>query len=155
MYLIILLFITVRKQNISVFTGLIYDIMLVAFIKSVTRRNRPPSNKTKEMFLARGPDKFSFPSGHASRAVWVALFFTRWVYPEMFILWKVLLYAWAASVCVSRVLLRRHYILDVFSGAALGFAEVLLSGLLWVGPNACKAIGDWIATAEDSDTEGY
>lgn len=78
-------------QNIlSLNPGLIYDVMLVAFIKAFTRRNRPVGNQS-DMFMARGPDKFSFPSGHASRAVWVALFFTRWAVPDMSIVFKVLI----------------------------------------------------------------
>lgn len=122
----------------SIFKGLIYDVMLVGFVKALTRRNRPSSNVNDDMFMTRGVDKFSFPSGHASRAVWVALFFTQWAIPEMSIIFRVLLLGWAGAVTVSRVLLRRHHLLDVAAGVGLGFAEFLLSGILWVGPEACK-----------------
>jgi len=138
-----------REVEINLLLGLVLDIMVVAFVKAVTRRARPAGARIEDMFMTRGVDKFSFPSGHATRAVYVTLFFTNWAFPEMSIIFKVALYVWALAVCVSRVLLRRHFILDVVSGSVIGNFEFLLSGILWVGPEACKVLGDWISTSED------
>ena len=44
----------------------ILDIVLIATIKAFVRRRRPALN-ADDMFFTKGPDKFSFPSGHASR----------------------------------------------------------------------------------------
>lgn len=123
--------------------------MIIAFIKSLTRRARPPGARVEDMFVTRGVDKFSFPSGHCSRAVWATLFFTNWAFPDMSIIFALPLFFWAGSVCLSRVLLRRHYVLDAVAGIVVGYMEFLLSGLLWIGPTAAKYLGDWIATSED------
>jgi len=138
-----------REIEINLFLGLVYDIMIIAFIKALTRRARPAAGRNDDMFVTRGVDKFSFPSGHASRAVFAALFFTIWAFPSMPIIFVVPIWIWSISVCISRVLLQRHFILDVVGGIALGYLEFLLSGFLWIGPVACKWLGDWIASAED------
>lgn len=44
----------------------ILDIILIAVIKAFVRRRRP-ALCADDMFFTKGPDKFSFPSGHASR----------------------------------------------------------------------------------------
>ena len=103
------------------------------------------------MFLTIGVDKFSFPSGHATRAVFVSLFFSSWAYPHMWFLGRILLFAWAAAVCVSRILLRRHHILDVVGGIVMGYLEFILVGILWIGPMGSKVIGDWISTAAEDE----
>lgn len=77
-----------------------------------------------------GPDKFSFPSGHASRAVYIAYFFIN-LYSLPIIFYPPLL-AWATSICLSRVLLNRHHLLDIFAGVALGLFEGWLLGMLWL-----------------------
>ena len=125
--------------------------MAVAFIKALTRRARPPSVRSGDMFLTVGVDKFSFPSGHATRAVFVTLFFTNWAFPEMSILVRFPLYFWAASVAISRVLLKRHYLLDITAGIIIGYLEYFLVGILWVGPMACKYLGDWISTSAEDE----
>ena len=79
----------------------------------------------------------------------MALFFTQWAYPNMPLIIQIPILAWAGAVCASRVLMRRHYILDVLAGIVIGKLEFLLVGLLWIGPTAAKWLGDWISTAED------
>lgn len=121
------------------FLGLLIDIVLVAVIKAFTRRRRPQTNNP-DMFATVGPDKFSFPSGHASRACMIAHFFIfEWPVPFFFTL---PLLAWATSVCISRVLLQRHHILDVISGAILGVLEALIVSILWLSPEASS----WLIT---------
>ena len=57
-------------------------------------------------------------------ALFVHLFFKNFLLSALFTIW-------AASVAVSRVLLGRHFIFDVFSGCFLGYLEYLLQfGLL-------------------------
>lgn len=139
-----------REIQINLLFGLVYDVMLVAFVKAVVRRNRPAQNRPDDLLpVTYGPDKFSFPSGHATRAIFVSLFFTQWAYPGMSILLRLPILLWAGAVCISRVLMRRHFLLDVIAGIAIGHLEFLLSGMLWVGPTACKWLGDWISTSED------
>ncbi|PSN30949.1 hypothetical protein C0J52_23588 [Blattella germanica] len=87
--------------------------------------------------------QFSFPSGHASRAVFVSLFFIL-IYPIHFIFYMPLI-AWATSICISRVLLRRHHLLDVFGGVALGIFEAILINWLWVSEGFSFWIISWIS----------
>lgn len=100
----------------------------MAVIKSVVRRRRPAGNKPDSFEL--GPDKYSFPSGHVSRAVFIVFFFL-YLYPVNLI-FAPPLFAWAVTIALSRVLLRRHHILDVLAGVALGILEGFLMKYVWL-----------------------
>ncbi|KAJ4912899.1 putative lipid phosphate phosphatase beta [Raphanus sativus] len=102
------------------------------------------------MSAAVSADHYSFPSGHASRVFFVAAsvhFFTRsssqmasprsetfldgWVRDggEGVVKGEVLVgvWIWATVTAVSRILLGRHYVLDVAAGACLGVLEALFA----------------------------
>ncbi|XP_034244528.1 phospholipid phosphatase 6-like [Thrips palmi] len=113
--------------------GLLLDVIAITVIKAFVRRRRPAGNES-DMFMTVGPDKFSFPSGHASRAVFISHFFIY--YLELSLL-ALPLVAWSASVCVSRVLLRRHHVFDVICGALLGIVESLFVFYFWLGQDTC------------------
>lgn len=85
-----------------------------------------------------GPDKYSFPSGHASRAALIA-FTLIYLDPVSFIFYPPLL-AWVVSVAVSRVLLERHYILDVFAGIGIGVLEGLFMCIFWLSQNSSASL---------------
>ena len=93
-----------------------------------------PQPKKRRMLLPKAMtvkmvDKFSFPSGHATRATMLAILFTL-LYPLPFIFWLPCL-AWAGAVAASRVLLGRHHILDVVAGVLIGAVEAALLSMLW------------------------
>ena len=75
--------------------------------------------------LVREPDRFSFPSGHATAAMAVTL-----AYAVVFPAWAPLLMLLAAAVGFSRVRLGVHYPSDVVAGqlVALGTVAALLAG---------------------------
>lgn len=100
--------------------GLVADIIYVALIKAYFRRRRPTYAKQEDQ-LTVSVDKHSFPSGHASRAVYFALFAAHLGSISGFIIWF-----WSISVVVSRVLLGRHHVFDVIAGSLLGLLEYLL-----------------------------
>ncbi|KAL6181980.1 hypothetical protein ACLB2K_043403 [Fragaria x ananassa] len=124
--------------------GLILDLALIGLIKFIVRRARPVYNKN--MTVAVSVDHFSFPSGHASRVCFVAALFylsaaaltdalvyfrstspaiERWIGAEVkavSVLVSVV-WAWAAATSISRILLGRHFVFDVFAGACLGVLE--------------------------------
>merc|ERR1711872_1142231 len=78
-----------------------------------------------------GVDKFSFPSGHASRAG--GFFFFFWfLYPLNFLL-RIPILIWSSAVAVSRVFLCRHHILDVAAGIVLSYVEYIVMCFLWMG----------------------
>lgn len=53
------------------------------------------------------------------------------LYPVHFV-FRMPLAAWATAVSVSRILLRRHHLLDVLAGLVLGLVNTLLISLLWI-----------------------
>ena len=92
--------------------------------KTFVQRARPA--ETLHDVILRGNSAahgLSFPSGHAmvifAIATLVAPYFKGW--------WKVLPWALAAAVCLSRVYLGAHFPLDVAAGAGLG---VFIGGVL-------------------------
>ncbi|CAN6273783.1 unnamed protein product [Urochloa humidicola] len=76
------------------------------------------------MYVAVAADHWSFPSGHSSRAFLVAAFLAAGGFRP-----REALFLWAATTSASRVLLGRHYVLDVIAGALLGVFEAWLSNL--------------------------
>lgn len=122
--------------NSCFIVGLLLDIILIAIAKAYFRRRRPQQN-TDDALGQIGPDVFSFPSGHASRAVFVVFFFMH-LWPISVIFYPPLL-AWATSVCLSRILMNRHYILDVVGGCLLGILEGVIMSFLWLEDSTAKS----------------
>jgi len=114
---------------VNLLLALIIDIVVVAVVKAFTRRRRPSYN-VDDMIAVVSVDKFSFPSGHATRAVLLAVFFTT-LYPLSCIFLPPLV-IWSGAVCASRVILGRHHILDVVCGAVIGLLESFIAYKLWV-----------------------
>ena len=108
-------------------------VMLVA--KLVVGRTRPPS-----WIAVIVEDGFSFPSGHATGAVAVAVLGAwmtgRWIvrgWAARVALWAILL-ATAGLIGFSRIYLGVHYVSDVVAGAFLGAAwavAVIVVGAWW------------------------
>lgn len=86
-------------------------------------------------------DNFSFPSGHASRVMFLATLFhliyqnheglisdfiLQWVEfePGLFL---VGVWVWAIMTATSRVLLGRHFLSDVLTGAFVGVLEGIVA----------------------------
>lgn len=135
-------------MQVNFFIGIILDIIFVASLKAFTRRRRPAANQP-DMFMTLGPDKFSFPSGHVSRACFISFFFIK-LFPLHFIFLMPML-AWCTSVALSGVLLRRHHILDVLAGVILGVLEGYLISFIWLSNDAATYIVSWIS---DEKIEG-
>lgn len=123
------------EMQINMLFGLILDIIIVAVTKAATRRRRPAVNTD---VFSIGPDKFSFPSGHASRAFFIVGFFT-FLYPLPMLIWPAVI-AWAFAVAISRLLIYRHHLLDVCAGIVFGIVETLLLFVLWLGPDFTRAV---------------
>lgn len=96
---------------------------LVLVIKLVVRRRRPEGSWGN---IYRATDPHSFPSGHAARAVMLAVLVTAWGPPWL----ALLLIPWAPLVSLSRVALGLHYLSDVLAGAALGLAAAAATFLI-------------------------
>ena len=133
---------------------LVVDIVFVAIIKAFARRRRP-SYQSDEQWFAKvdptGVDKFSFPSGHASRAAGLALFF--WFLFPLYFIFRLPILIWSASVSVSRIFLCRHHILDVVAGIILAYIEYLIMCLLWLDDDKARYLFSFIG-GEDPWSSG-
>ena len=106
-----------RIISLYLFILLVIDIVLVAPIKVYFKRPRPSANEGRIMWQVSEVDNYAFPSGHASRAVAVALFMAPWFGSRV----GLMMYAWALCVSASRVLMGRHHPSDVIAGVLAGF----------------------------------
>jgi undecaprenyl-diphosphatase len=105
------------RLAVALAAATLLKVWLEAVAKMFVQRDRPA--ETLPDVILRGQSAahgLSFPSGHAmvifAIAALVAPYFKSW--------WKVLPWALAAAVCLSRVYLGAHFPLDVIAGAGLG-----------------------------------
>ncbi|CAF2796695.1 unnamed protein product [Rotaria sp. Silwood2] len=106
-------------RYILLFTGLMFDVAVIGTAKWFVRRQRPIINH--DDVLSIGPDKYSFPSGHTSRAVFLLFYFINTSFFQN-IRGSVII-SWLSTVVASRILLGRHYISDVLAGVLFGIFE--------------------------------
>lgn len=121
---------TSYDYGLNMLLVLIVDILVVAPIKVIFKRPRPPLNIGTIPMSVSSVDNYAFPSGHASRCVALAAYFC---YMPPFNPWTHLWYIWGLLVSLSRVALGRHHVLDVGAGMIAGlviFDFVRRSGLL-------------------------
>jgi membrane-associated phospholipid phosphatase len=121
-------------RYILLFTGLLFDIAIIGTTKGLTRRSRPVVNH--DDVLSIGPDKYSFPSGHTSRAVFLLFYFIQTNFFQNIPVLIIII--WLSSVVASRVLLGRHYISDVVAGIFFGIFEC--SVILHISPLVTQLI---------------
>lgn len=134
--------------------GLIIDIVYVAMFKALARRRRPTYAYQRDQMIVAGVDKHSFPSGHCSRATYVAFFVNNFASSPFLIF---MVNVWAISVCVSRVLLGRHHIFDCLAGAALGWLNYFVqlhSSVNIIGMVLLRAIFGSRTFSDPNDMDG-
>lgn len=130
------------------YSGLFIDIFAVAIIKAFVRRRRPVGNKN-DQWVTIGPDVYSFPSGHVSRAFFIMFYFYN-LYPLDNIL-VFFICTWAVAVAISRVLLRRHHLLDVIAGSIVGYLVSLALAVIWVDQSTAEYMVSYVS---DDKLEG-
>uniref|UniRef100_H2YLQ7 Phosphatidic acid phosphatase type 2/haloperoxidase domain-containing protein n=1 Tax=Ciona savignyi TaxID=51511 RepID=H2YLQ7_CIOSA len=118
-----------KEVYLNLLFALVLDLLMVATVKGVVRRPRPNYNQ-QDMLATVSLDLFSFPSGHATRATMVALFLLHHLQLTMF--YNFFLIIWALSVCISRILLGRHYVFDVLCGIIIGCIQCNLVEQFWI-----------------------
>jgi len=108
-----------RPWALTVLICILVMAVIVLGVKFTIRRRRPEGEWGQ---FYRSTDPHSFPSGHAVRAVLIAVLAIGmgpwWL--------AVILCIWAPLVVLARVAMRVHYLSDVVAGAALG----LIAGLI-------------------------
>jgi undecaprenyl-diphosphatase len=93
--------------------AVIVAVGLTTALKFLMRRSRP---REMTSFYSIKYDRYSFPSGHATRVACLAM-----VFSHRFPCWAVVFCASALFVALCRVALGIHYISDVLVGLAVGF----------------------------------
>ncbi|XP_037706933.1 phospholipid phosphatase 6 [Choloepus didactylus] len=121
-----------REVLMNLLFALLLDLLLVALIKGLVRRPRPAHNQM-DMFVTLSVDKYSFPSGHATRAALVSRFILNHL--VLAIPLRVLVVLWAFIVGLSRVMLGRHNVTDVAFGFFLGYMQYSIVDYCWLSPH--------------------
>ncbi len=102
-----------RPWALTVLLSIIGLAVIVLAIKFTIRRRRPEGEWGA---IYRSTDPHSFPSGHAARAILIAVLAIGlgpgWL--------AMLLCVWAPLVALARVAMGLHYLSDVAAGAVLG-----------------------------------
>lgn len=126
-----------QEVMLNLFMGLLLDLVLVGIVKAVVRRRRPSHNRM-DMFATFSVDRYSFPSGHATRAAMCG----RFVLAHLVLAapLRVLVLLWACLVGLSRLLLGRHNVTDVLFGFWMGYCQYNLVELLWLSPLSLQGL---------------
>jgi undecaprenyl-diphosphatase len=115
-----------KARSLALGAGVLLTAALVLLIKFTVRRKRPEGKWGK---IYRNTDPHSFPSGHAARAVMLAVM-AAGLGPAWFGLSLIL---WAPLVTLARVAMGVHYLSDVLAGALFGLAMGLVMLQLTAG----------------------
>jgi membrane-associated phospholipid phosphatase len=102
-----------KARALALCAAILVTAVVVLAIKFTIKRRRPEGNWGE---IYRKTDPHSFPSGHATRAVLLAVM-AAGLGPAWFAL---LLGIWAPMVILARVAMGVHYFTDVLAGGLLG-----------------------------------
>lgn len=94
-------------------SAILIQASLVIAIKFIIRRQRPEGQWGE---IYRKTDPNSFPSGHAVRAMMLAVM--TWGFHIEPLKW--ILFIWAPLVSLARVMLGVHYLIDIIAGWIFG-----------------------------------
>lgn len=141
------LFALAPQMPVSLLSGLanfyvlvLLDLVVIVIMKPLFHRARPAYNSGLQVATVEAVDQFSFPSGHATRAVSVAAFAVYVatarkgsvpVWMESLPFLTVVVF-WGVAVAASRVALGRHHVLDVFAGIFVGIAYLMVIDKFWI-----------------------
>lgn len=122
-FMLLIYYVWDKRKGFSIFSSLLCSQLMTNCIKAVVRMPRPftlyPELESDRIATATG---YSFPSGHSTGA---AAFYTAAAKEKGGRLWLALSVILAVLVGLSRLMLRVHWPLDVFTGLVIGFVFAL------------------------------
>jgi len=107
--------------------ALVIERALYFTLKNSLKRRRPQQAVPGFHSLIKASDQFSFPSGHSSGAFLLATALIVLIAGS-----SAVLFLWAVSVALSRVLLGVHFPGDTVAGAFMGSSTALFTAS-WLG----------------------
>ena len=108
-----------KARAVVALAGLALAEVVVIGVKWIIRRKRPPGTSGG---IYRKTDPYSFPSGHAARAIMLCIVAGALGPLPVFIA----ILVWSPFMVVSRIAIGIHYVLDVLGGIVLGVALTAL-----------------------------
>lgn len=111
--------------------SLLLEAAFVLALKFIIRRRRPEGEWGE---IYRSTDPHSFPSGHAARAILIAVL--AWSITPLW--FGIIIVIWAPLACLGRIVMGVHYISDVIAGAIIGLVSGFI--LLWALPSIIPLI---------------
>ncbi len=103
-----------KKFPVYLLAGTITTFLFVEFVlKNLYGRARPL--RLNDTLLSICPESFSFPSGHAAVAFAAAFIFSYFDKKR-----SVIYYILAFLICLSRIYLQCHYLIDILGGMIVG-----------------------------------
>eukprot|EP00177_Eucheuma_denticulatum_P003543 GFKZ01006406.1.p1 GENE.GFKZ01006406.1~~GFKZ01006406.1.p1 ORF type:complete len:237 (+),score=13.27 GFKZ01006406.1:475-1185(+) len=126
------------------------DLAVIGILKPVFRRARPAYNSGIGHVTIHLVDQFSFPSGHATRAGFLTSFVwhtqahhAKGLHPCLATnTFTVAAILWGVAICISRVMLGRHHVLDVMVGFVLGVTYVYAWEPFWIDAQFAESLRD-------------
>jgi len=112
---------SIRKLGLNASEAFIYSVAITGILKTIIGRRRPYAGENHLFFkpLQITNDKYhSLPSGHTTAVFAVSTVMANYLDNTI---WKVFWYGTAGLVGASRVYHNKHWISDVFLGAAIGY----------------------------------
>jgi len=110
-----------KQRAVVMFVGIAVTAVLVQVMKIAVRRQRPAGEWGR---IYRLTDPHSFPSGHAARAILLAVLGLFLGPPWL----SAALLIWGPLVALARVAMGLHYVSDVLAGALVGALIALVIG---------------------------
>lgn len=104
----------------------LFQLAIVEAIKLILQQPRPKSGQKNLFGLAVASG--SFPSGHTSNIFTIAFLISN--YYQFGILETSLIFSIAGLVAFSRIVLRKHYIIDVLCGGVIGLLLAICGSLI-------------------------
>lgn len=124
------------KHNSALFLYIIFCFALSSItgdlLQQIIDRTRPVVELSGRIKLTKLSDTPSFPSGHATKSMGLALPFVIMALNKDPItkIFKILVSLFAVLVCYSRIALQKHFLSDVLAGIAIALFFVFIA--VWV-----------------------